>query len=255
MGYYLKNMYRKRISNKKIIIFSIILLVAFLSYRPYIQKSTMFWLLKAIIILGICMVIWSLLIILSELIFNNKLNKPLSNEQFESLLLDKKRSKDIHEYIELNDICPRMNIDIQKRYYRIPSVKFLLKAMLYFVFMMMILLVIFGGIKIFESPSTADLKEITDKWAEEGTIDYLDANAFEQALNKGEDAIGKVVRVRIKEAHPDSKFGYNLLSGEHLNFCSDGYPGLDSGEMTVIIIKVRKFMGVYIIRYKLLSSE
>lgn len=54
-------------------------------------------------------------------------------------------------------------------------------------------------------------------YAEED-IDFKDEAEFEAALNRGENLIGKVVRFKVLEIHPDTDWGYDLWAGEHLNF-------------------------------------
>ena len=86
-------------------------------------------------------------------------------------------------------------------------------------------------------------------------IDYGDAESFEQALNDGEDCVGMVVKVKIKDVKPNSFFGFNLWSGEHLNFLSNSNPGVGKGEyLTAKITKVDSMMGSWMIRYKIVKN-
>lgn len=72
-------------------------------------------------------------------------------------------------------------------------------------------------------------------------IDYGDAEAFEQALNKGENVQGKVVRFKVRE-YATPVAGYNLHAGDHLNFISFKNPGVSTGEtITVKVTKVQDF--------------
>ena len=75
---------------------------------------------------------------------------------------------------------------------------------------------------------------------------------FEEALNNGDDVVGKVVLVEIEEVIPDSAFGYNLVAGEHLNFVSDKNPKKKTGdEVTVEIKEVENILGSFVIKYKI----
>ena len=56
-------------------------------------------------------------------------------------------------------------------------------------------------------------------------VDYETAEDFETALNSGIDGNGKVVTFTVTDFKPDSAFGYNLITGEHLNFCSSSHAG------------------------------
>lgn len=83
-------------------------------------------------------------------------------------------------------------------------------------------------------------------------IDYLDAASFEADLNAGADLTGKVVQFTVDKLAPNSAFGYNMQSGEHLNFCSDANPDVSVGEtVTVEVTEVKNTLGSYIIRYKM----
>lgn len=74
---------------------------------------------------------------------------------------------------------------------------------------------------------------------------------LEEALNSGEDTIGKVVEVEIKHIEPASAFGHNLQAGEHLNFVSSKNPGHDVGDVFLAKIEeVDVVLGSFIIRYK-----
>lgn len=66
--------------------------------------------------------------------------------------------------------------------------------------------------------SSAESQQSADVSNEEVIIDYGDAESFEVALNEGKNLEGKVVRFVAGEFHPDSKLGYNVWAGEHLNF-------------------------------------
>ncbi len=81
--------------------------------------------------------------------------------------------------------------------------------------------------------------------------DYKNEVDFENALNAGEDVIGKTVSISVKELVPNSAFGYNIQAGEHLNFCSEGNPNVAVGDtITVKVTEVTSMLGSYIITYK-----
>ena len=83
------------------------------------------------------------------------------------------------------------------------------------------------------------------------TIDYENAKDFEAALNAGEDLTGKVVSFTVDEIIPNSAFGYNLITGEHLNFCSTSNPNVKEGDIVVVKVKeVQSLLGSYIISYE-----
>ncbi len=85
-------------------------------------------------------------------------------------------------------------------------------------------------------------------------VDFENAEAFETALNAGDDLTGKVVTFTVNELVPDSAFGYNLQAGEHLNFCSSKNPGVKAGEtVTVKVTEVSSVLGSYIIEYKIVK--
>ena len=69
-------------------------------------------------------------------------------------------------------------------------------------------------------------------------VDYGNAEAFESALNHGENLEGKSVMFQVAEFHPDSKFGYNLWAGEHLNFISSEHPNVKA-EIPFLLRRLR----------------
>lgn len=84
------------------------------------------------------------------------------------------------------------------------------------------------------------------------TPDYPDAASFEAALNAGTDVTGKIVQFTVDEFVPNSAFGYNMQTGEHLNFCSATNPGVSKGDtVTVEVVEVISNLGSYIISYKM----
>ena len=82
-------------------------------------------------------------------------------------------------------------------------------------------------------------------------IDYGDAESFEAALNEGKNLEGKVVRFVAGEFHLDSKLGYNVWVGEHLNFVSSRNPDIQDGDtVTVRTTTVENMMGSWVINYE-----
>lgn len=72
-------------------------------------------------------------------------------------------------------------------------------------------------------------------------VDYRDEVAFESALNNGENAVGKTVTFIVCAVKPESSLGFNLWSGEHLNFVTDSDPGIREGQaVTARITSVEK---------------
>ena len=83
------------------------------------------------------------------------------------------------------------------------------------------------------------------------TVDYGDAESFEAALNAGENLEGKTVRIKVKEFHPNSDWGYNLWAGEHLNFVSSRNPDIKAGDEAVLRATViESVMGSWKISYE-----
>lgn len=81
-------------------------------------------------------------------------------------------------------------------------------------------------------------------------VDYPDAASLESALNAGANVEGKTVTFTVTDFIPQSAFGYNLVAGEHLNFCSQGHPNAGIGDtLTVKIDKVASALGSWIINY------
>ncbi len=86
------------------------------------------------------------------------------------------------------------------------------------------------------------------------SVDYDSAAAIEEALNNGEDVIGKVVTFEVNKLVPNSAFGYNMQAGEQLNFCSEKNPKMEEGDtVTVEVTEVSSVLGSYIISYKIVK--
>lgn len=99
--------------------------------------------------------------------------------------------------------------------------------------------------------SSAATQQSEDVSAEEVMIDYGDAESFEAALNEGKNLENKVVRFIAGEFHPDSKLGYNVWAGEHLNLVSSRNPDIQEGDtVTVRTTTVENMMGSWVINYE-----
>ena len=99
--------------------------------------------------------------------------------------------------------------------------------------------------------SSEETQQSEDVSAEEVMIDYGDAESFEAALNEGKNLEGKVVRFIAGEFHPDSKLGYNVWAGEHLNFVSSRNPDIQEGDtVTVKTTTIENMAGSWIINYE-----
>lgn len=84
------------------------------------------------------------------------------------------------------------------------------------------------------------------------TPDYTDAASFEAALNDGMDVVGKTVQFKVDSFVPNSAFGYNLMAGEHLNFCSTSNPKVADGDTVIVeVTDVESLLGSFIISYKI----
>ena len=82
--------------------------------------------------------------------------------------------------------------------------------------------------------------------------DYADAASFEAALNEGQDLTGKTVQFTVTALVPDSAFGYNMQTGEHLNFCSVDNPKVAAGDTVIVeVVEVTSMLGSYIISYSM----
>lgn len=103
--------------------------------------------------------------------------------------------------------------------------------------------------------SPAESEQRTEKNEEEIIIDYGDAESFEAALNEGKNLEGKIVQFVVRDYKPDSAFGYNLISGEHLNFISSRNP--DAQVNDTVIAKtttIESLMGSWIIHYEKIDN-
>jgi len=81
--------------------------------------------------------------------------------------------------------------------------------------------------------------------------DYGNAEAFEAALNNGENLEGKIVSFTAGEIHPDSAAGYDIWAGEHLNFVSATNPDVKEGDIvTVRATTIENLLGSWLIAYE-----
>lgn len=89
------------------------------------------------------------------------------------------------------------------------------------------------------------------------SADYKNAEAFESALNDGDNVVGKTVKFHADSLHPESKYGYNIWAGEHLNFISADDPGIKRGETVVVTVTSTSQLdnGSWLIYYDTADSE
>lgn len=103
--------------------------------------------------------------------------------------------------------------------------------------------------KATNADTTESVQDVTESTV---TPDYLNVEDFEAALNDGKDLAGKTVTFTVTTLVPDSAFGYNLQTGEHLNFCSSTHPGVKEGDtLTVKVTEIQSVLGSYIIYYEI----
>lgn len=85
------------------------------------------------------------------------------------------------------------------------------------------------------------------------TAEYTTAE-FEEALNAGEKLDGKTVSFTVDAIEPASAFGFNLQTGEHLNFVSSENPDVEVGdELIVKVDTVQSVIGSFIIAYEMVE--
>ena len=89
---------------------------------------------------------------------------------------------------------------------------------------------------------------------EEMIIDYPEVTTFEESVNNGDDVIGKVVTITVDKIVLTTAFGYNIQTGEHLNFVSEKHPGVKVGDViTVKITDIIAMFGSYLFKYEILK--
>lgn len=106
------------------------------------------------------------------------------------------------------------------------------------------------------SSETASSSTSTAATTESSTVastkTYGTAAEAETALNAGEDLTGATVTFTVDAFEPASAFGYNMMTGEHLNFVSPSNPGVKVGDtVTVKITNITSTMGSFIISYEM----
>lgn len=80
--------------------------------------------------------------------------------------------------------------------------------------------------------------------------DYATAEDAEAALNAGKVLEGKTVRFKVNDLRPKSAFGYNLETGQHLNFVSPHNPKVKVGDIVIVKVKeVTSTLGSFVIKY------
>lgn len=91
----------------------------------------------------------------------------------------------------------------------------------------------------------------------EMTIDYQNAKDFEDALNDGEKVENTIVQFDVVEYNPNSAFGINCWSGEHLNFISETELNVEVGDIVIGLIteEPAELLGSWIVFYKALKIE
>lgn len=58
------------------------------------------------------------------------------------------------------------------------------------------------------------------------------------------------IKFTVDALVPNSAFGYNIQTGEHLNFCSPNNPDVSVGDTLVVeVTEVSSALGSYIISY------
>ena len=86
-------------------------------------------------------------------------------------------------------------------------------------------------------------------------VDYGDAEAFEEALNRGENLDDKTLMFTVTELHPDSLLGFNVCGGEHLNFISNQNPDLKVGDTVgVKATDITNILGYWAIKYEKIDN-
>ena len=86
-------------------------------------------------------------------------------------------------------------------------------------------------------------------------VDYGDAAAFEEALNRGDNLENKTLMFTVTELHPDSALGFNVCGGEHLNFISSRDPDLKVGDTAgVKATEITSMLGSWIIKYEKIDN-
>lgn len=81
--------------------------------------------------------------------------------------------------------------------------------------------------------------------------EVLSTAKFEEEVNKGSNMEGSIVEITVDEFVPDSAFGYNIQTGQHLNFVSTSHPDVKQGDVLKVKVEsVESMFGSYIVTYK-----
>lgn len=102
------------------------------------------------------------------------------------------------------------------------------------------------------------IEEITEKWENDGIVDYTDLNQFEQDLNSNARLEGKTVSFKVTTARELTELGtgYALEGGNSIVFISQENPEIKEGTtITVIVTGVTTIIGGgYRITYVILEK-
>lgn len=113
-------------------------------------------------------------------------------------------------------------------------------------------------VKTSETSKTAESTSVSSSTLESSSStlpgegkDYATAAEAEAALNAGEDLTGATVTITVDDFEPASAFGYNIMTGEHLNFVSPQNPNVEVGQtLKVKITSITSTLGSFIINYE-----
>lgn len=79
----------------------------------------------------------------------------------------------------------------------------------------------------------------------------ISTTQFEEGLNNGDNMEGSVVEIKVDDFVPDSAFGYNIQTGQHLNFVSDSHPDVKVGDTLIVEVEsIENVLGSYVISYE-----
>lgn len=100
--------------------------------------------------------------------------------------------------------------------------------------------------------SSSDIESTESSSASPSAKTYATAAEAETALNSGEDLTGSIITFTVDEFEPNSAFGYNMMTGEHLNFVSSSNPNVGVGDtVTVKVTSVSSTLGSFVINYEM----
>lgn len=73
---------------------------------------------------------------------------------------------------------------------------------------------------------------------------------LEKMLNDGDVVKGKIVEITVDAYEPASAFGYNIMTGDHLNFVSSTNPEVKLNDTLIVKVEeVQSLLGSFIISY------